>query len=148
MSFNCDVFDIDVKADLVYFDPPYLTSKSDNDYTRRYHFVEGLVKNWEGLVIDQSTKTKKFKKYKSPFDSKNTVNEALDRLFNKFKDSILVVSYSSNSIPSKEEMIELLSKYKKDVELREIDYQYSFGNQNHKIGSNANSVKEYLFIAK
>ncbi|MGB3062866.1 Dam family site-specific DNA-(adenine-N6)-methyltransferase [Sphingobacterium thalpophilum] len=148
MSFNCDVFDIDIKADLVYFDPPYLTSKSDNDYTRRYHFVEGLVKNWEGLVIDQSTKTKKFKKYKSPFDSKNTVNEALDRLFNKFKDSILVVSYSSNSIPSKEEMIELLSKYKKDVELREIDYQYSFGNQNHKVGNNANSVKEYLFIAK
>jgi len=147
-SFNRDIFDIDVKADLVYFDPPYLTSKSDNDYTRRYHFVEGLVKNWEGLIIDQSTKTKKFKKYKSPFDSKTTVNEALDRLFKKFKDSILVISYSSNSIPSKEEMIKLLSKYKKDVELKEIDYQYSFGNQNHKVGSNANTVKEYLFIAK
>lgn len=147
-SFNCDIFDINVKADLVYFDPPYLTSKSDNDYTRRYHFVEGLVKNWEGLLIDHSTKTKKFKKYKSPFDSKNTVNLALDRLFNKFKDSILIVSYSSNSIPSKEEMIELLSKYKSNIELKEIDYQYSFGNQNNKIGNNANKVKEYLFIAK
>jgi DNA adenine methylase len=147
-SFNSDIFDLNVKADLVYFDPPYLTSKSDNDYTRRYHFVEGLVKNWEGLVIDQSTKTKKFKKYKSLFDSKNTVNEALDKLFNKFKDSILVVSYSSNSIPSKEEMINLLSKYKNDVELKEINYQYSFGNQKNKVGNNANTVKEYLFIAK
>lgn len=146
-SFNKDIFDVDLDADLVYFDPPYLTSKSDNDYVRRYHFVEGLTKNWEGVEIDLSTKTKKFKKYPSPFDSKSTVNEALDRLFCKFQKSILVVSYSSNSIPSKEEMIEILGKYKKNVELREIDYKYSFGNQNHKIGDNSNSVKEYLFIA-
>lgn len=147
-SFNSDIFDLKVKADLVYFDPPYLTSKSDNDYTRRYHFVEGLVKNWEGLDIDLSTKTKKFKKYKSPFDSKNTVNEALDSLFSLYKESILVVSYSSNSIPSKDEMMEILSRYKKEIILKEIDYQYSIGNQNHKIGDNANKVKEYLFIAK
>lgn len=146
-SFNQDIFTLDVKADLVYFDPPYLTSKSDNDYIRRYHFVEGLVKNWEGVEIDYSTKTKKFKKYPSPFDSKATVNDALDKLFKKFKDSILVVSYSSNSIPAKEEMIRLLKKYKKNITLKEIDYQYSFGNQNHKIGDNANKVKEYLFIA-
>ncbi len=147
-SYNKDVFALDVSADLVYLDPPYLTSKSDNDYSRRYHFVEGLIKNWSGLEIDESTKTKKFKKYPSPFDSKKTVNQALDRLFDKFKDSILVVSYSSNSIPSKDEMIALLKKYKQHVELKEVDYRYSFGNQNHKIGSNANKVKEYLFIAK
>lgn len=147
LAFNKDIFNLNIKADLVYFDPPYLTSKSDNDYTRRYHFVEGLVKKWEGLDIQYETKTKKFKKYTSPFDSKKTVNQALDTLFEKHKDSILVVSYSSNSIPSKEEMIKLLKKYKKAVELKEIDYQYSFGNQNHKVGNNANKVKEYLFIA-
>ena len=147
LAFNKDIFDIDIDVDLVYFDPPYLTSKSDNDYVRRYHFVEGLIKNWEGVEIDLSTKTKKFKKYPSPFDSKSTVNEALDKLFCKFQKSILVVSYSSNSIPSKEEMIEILGRYKKNVELKEIDYKYSFGNQNHKIGNNSNNVKEYLFIA-
>jgi DNA adenine methylase len=147
-TFNRDIFDLDVKADLVYFDPPYLTSKSDNDYTRRYHFVEGLVKNWKGLNIDESTKTKKFKKYNSPFDSKTTVNDALDKLFSKHRDSILVVSYSSNSIPKKGEMIELLKKYKNDVDCAEVDYLYSFGNQKHRIGNNANNVKEYLFIAK
>jgi DNA adenine methylase len=148
-SFNQDIFnELDIKPDLVYFDPPYLTSKSDNDYIRRYHFVEGLVRNWEGITIDQNTKTKKFKKYPSPFDSKNTVNDALDRLFEKYRNSIIVISYSSNSIPAKEEMIELLSKYKQNIELREIDYQYSIGNQNHKIGDNANKVKEYLFIAR
>ncbi len=147
ISFNEDVFNLNVDVDLVYFDPPYLTSKSDNDYVRRYHFVEGLIKNWNGVEIDPTTKTKKFKKYPSPFDSKSTVNEALDKLFDKFKKSILVVSYSSNSIPSKEEMIEILERHKSHVELMEIDYKYSFGNQSHKVGDNSNNVKEYLFIA-
>ena len=40
-----------------------------------------------------------------------------------------------------------MKKYKKNVELKELDYQYSIGNQNHKVGNNANKVKEYLFIA-
>lgn len=46
-TFCSDIFNLSVNADLVYLDPPYLTSKSDNDYIRRYHFVEGLVKNWK-----------------------------------------------------------------------------------------------------
>ncbi len=147
-SFNLDIFDLDISADLVYFDPPYLTNKSDNDYIRRYHFVEGYVKNWNGLKIQENTKTKKFKKYTSPFDSKKTVNDALDALFSKHKNSILVISYSSNSIPEKKEMVDLLKTYKKNVEIKEIDYNYSFGNQNNKINANANKVKEYLFIAR
>ncbi len=147
-SYNSDIFNLNVNADLVYFDPPYLTNKSDNDYTRRYHFVEGYVKNWVGLEIQEKTITKKFKKYPSPFDSKDTVNDALNTLFAKHRDSILVVSYSSNSIPSKKEMVKLLKKYKKIVEIKEIEYKYSFGNQNNRIGNNSNKVKEYLFIAK
>ena len=145
--YNLDVFDLNVQADLVYFDPPYLTNKSDNDYTRRYHFVEGFAKNWKGLEIQENTLTKKFKKYPSPFDSKNTVNKALDTLFDKYKSSILVVSYSSNSIPQKEEMIKLLKRHKKKVELKELDYKYSFGNQSILM-SDSNKVKEYLFIAR
>lgn len=146
-AYNEDVFNLDVKVDLVYFDPPYLTSKSDNDYTRRYHFVEGLIKRWDGLDIDHSTKTKKFKKYSTPFDSKKTVSHALDMLFSKYKESIIVVSYSSNSIPSKSEMCTLLKKYKNKVEIKEIDHQYSFGNQNYNGANSANKVKEFLFVA-
>lgn len=147
-TFCSDIFNLSVNADLVYLDPPYLTSKSDNDYIRRYHFVEGLVKNWKGLSIDYNTKTKKFKSYRSLFDSKNTVYDALDTLFQKHRNSILVVSYSSNSIPSKEEMVALLKKYKQKVEIKEIDYKYSFGNQGSKVGNNSNKVKEYIFIAE
>jgi len=49
------------QADLVYIDPPYYSPLSDNEYVRRYHFVEGLSRNWEGIEIQQHTQTKKFK---------------------------------------------------------------------------------------
>jgi len=43
-------------------------------------------------------------------------------------------------------MIEILKKYKNNVELIEIDHTYSFGNQGHIIGNGSNRVKEYLFL--
>lgn len=146
LAFNRNIYDLKAHADVVYLDPPYLSTKSDNDYIRRYHFVEGLVQNWDGLEIQEHTKTKKFKRYKSMFDSKATIVQAFDSLFNKFADSIIVVSYSSNCIPERDTMIKMINKYKARVHVEEINHRYSFGNQNHKIGNNSNMVKEYLFI--
>ena len=146
---NKDVFDLDDKAyDLVYIDPPYVSPHSDNDYTRRYHFVEGYMTYWQGVNIQEHTKTKKIESNKSRFSSKVTIYNAFDDLFEKFPNSTLLVSYSSNSIPDKTEMLSLLRKHKKSVELVEVDHKYSFGTHAHKIGDNKNSVSEYLFIAK
>ena len=60
-------------------------------------------------------------------------------------DSILIVSYSSNSLPTQDEMVAIMSKYKKHVEVIPIDYKYSFGNQG-KAKTRRNSVQEYLFV--
>jgi len=136
------------KFDLIYVDPPYYSTRSDNDYLRRYHFVEGLCSYWKDVEIQHSTKTKKIKKYDTGFDSKTGVYDSFHNLFKMFPNSIFVVSYSSNSLPTKEEMIDILKQYRKTVEIKELDHKYSFGNQNHKIGDNRNDVKEYLFIAK
>jgi DNA adenine methylase len=135
-----------VKADLIYLDPPYFSPKSDNDYARRYHFVEGLVKNWEGLKIQEHTAVKKFKSYVSPFSKKETVFSAFNHLCDTYKNSIIAISYSSNSYPCRDELINMLAKYKSEVKVHEIDHTYSFGNQNHKIGNLNNRVKENLFI--
>lgn len=137
---------LDLDVDLVYFDPPYYTPNSDNDYVRRYHFVEGLARNWEGLEIQEHTKTRKFKSYKSPFSKKEQAYSAFENLILKYKDSIIAISYSSNSLPTKEEMIDILRRYKSTVIAHEIDHLYSFGNQGHKAGNGFNRVKEYLFI--
>jgi DNA adenine methylase len=145
-AFNADIQDLSTEADLVYFDPPYFTPNSDNDYVRRYHFVEGLARNWEGLDIQKHTKTKKFKSYASPFSKKEHAYSAFENLIKKYQKSIIVISYSSNSLPAKDDLVLLMKKYKNKVVVHEIDHTYSFGNQNHKIGNEFNKVKEYLFI--
>ncbi len=146
ISTNKDTMELRRRADLVYIDPPYYSPLSDNEYTRRYHFVEGLARNWNGLEIQWDTKTRKFKKYPTPFGSKVGAYDAFDKLFAKHKDSIIMVSYSSNAYPTMEEMIELLCKYKDKVEVNQIDHRYSFGNQGHKVDDNHNEVQEYIFV--
>lgn len=146
-AFNQDVFTLDIPADLVYLDPPYYTPLSDNDYLRRYHFVEGLSCYWQGVEILHHTKTKKLRKYYTPFDSRTEVYSAFERLFRQFSKSILVVSYSSNSLPRREELTEMLRAIKSNVEVHSIEHKYSFGTHGHKVGNNNNAVQEYLFVA-
>ena len=131
--------------DLVYIDPPYYSPLSDNEYVRRYHFVEGLARDWKGVEIQQNTLTKKFKSYPTPFSTRKGAADAFDRLFKKYKDSILIVSYSSNSLPTQDEMVAIMAKYKEHVEVIPIDYTYSFGNQKGA-KTNRNKVQEYLFV--
>ncbi len=147
-AFNKRTEEIEIMADLVYIDPPYYSPKSDNDYVRRYHFVEGLVKNWEGIKIQTHSKVKKFKSYPSPFSKKESAYEAFENLIDQFQKSKIVISYSSNSLPTKDELFSIIKKYKSDVVVHEINHIYSFGNQNHKIGNKNNRVQEYLFIGK
>lgn len=131
---------------LVYIDPPYYTPKSDADYVRRYHFVEGIARNWDGVQIQQHSKVKKFKSYPTPFSTRNGAFDAFDTLFKKFREHILLVSYSSNSLPTKDELTGLMARYKSKVEVHEVDYRYHFGNQKKSVGKNRNNVKEYLFL--
>ena len=142
-----DAMSADVgESGLVYIDPPYYSPLSDNEYVRRYHFVEGLARNWEGVEIQQHTLTKKFKSYPTPFSSRQGAADAFDLLFKRHRSSVLLVSYSSNSLPTLDEMVSLLSKHKSHVEVLPIDYKYSVGNQGHKVGANKNTVQEYLFV--
>lgn len=131
--------------DLVYMDPPYYTPLSDNEYVRRYHFVEGLARDWKGVEFQEHTQTKKFKSYPTPFSSRNGAAEAFEKLFGKYRESILIVSYSSNSEPTRDEMIALMAKYKHHVEVIPIDYTYYFANQG-TAKTHRNNVQEYLFV--
>ena len=145
-SKHGDAMDLRVEqADLVYIDPPYYSPLSDNEYVRRYHFVEGLARDWKGVEIQEHTQTKKFKSYPTPFSTRKGAADAFDRLFKKFANSVLIVSYSSNSLPTQDEMVAMMAKYKEHVEVIPIDYKYSFGNQN-EAKTHRNSVQEYLFV--
>ncbi|MQA26867.1 MAG: DNA methyltransferase [Micromonosporaceae bacterium] len=131
--------------DLVYLDPPYAPPKDDNCYVKRYHFLEGLSVYWRGQTIMQNTRTKKLVKKHTPFSYKRTVADALHRLFRRFADSALVLSYSSNAVPDAGTIEALLREVKRDVEVRLIDHRYSFGTH---AAARRRTVTEYLFVAR
>ena len=110
---------------------------------RKINFKEDIIR---GQYTSSNTKTKKFKNYPTPFSNKENAKDAFDKLFDKYKKSIILVSYSSNCLPTLDEMVEMLAKYKKDVKVLSIDYRYSFANQKENMSTNKNMVKEYLFL--
>ncbi|KNA92824.1 DNA adenine methylase [Gordonia sp. w5E2] len=147
-----DVFDLDVTPlfdaapDLVYLDPPYAPPTDDNDYIKRYHFLEGLSVYWEGMSIMENTKTKKLPKRFTPFAYKRTIDDALVRTFEHFEDAgAIVLSYSSNALPGADRIVDLLGKVKPSVEVIAIDHKYSFGTH---AAATRRDVSEYLFIGR
>jgi len=126
---NIDVFDVQVPFDLVYIDTPYISRKGVGvDYLDFYHFLEGLVhyEDWAEM-INNRTKHKRLKGQDciSIWTDKKRIHSAFDRLFEKFNDSILVISYRSDGIPTVEELVTLLKKYKQNIqEIKRKNYKY------------------------
>jgi adenine-specific DNA-methyltransferase len=141
-SFNSDIFTLDIPTpDLVYIDTPYISRKGIGvDYLDFYHFLEGMVQyeQW-GELIDRNSKHKKIINGKNEWCSSSTIHRAFERLFEKFRDSILVVSYRDDGIPKISEIVEILEKYKETVEIRTLDYKYVLSS---------NHSKEVLIIAQ
>lgn len=143
-STSSDVFELDgVKYDLVYLDPPYAPPRDDNCYIKRYHFLEGLSVYWRGTQILENTKTKKLAKRYTPFSYKRTIVEALRRTFKQFRDSTIVLSYSSNALPDAATIEALMREVKTTVDVRALDHRYSFGTHS---AAERREVSEYLFI--
>ena len=89
-------------------------------------------------MIDKNSKHKKIKNGRNEWCNKGEIHQAFEKLFNKFKDSILVVSYRDDGTPTIDELVKMLRKYKKSIEVRKLDYKYVLSNR---------SSKEVLIIA-
>jgi len=141
-ALNMDVFRLPDNYDLVYVDTPYISRKGVGvDYFGFYHFLEGLVNYpaW-GSMIDYETKHKRLKGSGSIWTDKNKIYSAFDKLFKKFKQNILVVSYRSDGIPSIDELVYLLKKYKSEV----VETRW----ENYKYVLSTNHSEEVLLIGK
>lgn len=127
-ALNLDVFDIKGDFDLVYIDTPYISKSGVGvDYLGFYHFLEGLVNydKWYEM-IDYKTKHRRLKSKPSVWTEKNKIYSAFDKLFKKFQNSILVVSYRSDGIPSIDELTAMLRKYKKTIhQIKRKNYRYA-----------------------
>ncbi len=135
LAFQDDIFDWNhSKPDLVYIDTPYISAKGVGlNYFDFYHFLEGIVEydKWAGL-IDPKSKHKKIMNGKNEWCNKGEIHNAFQNLFNKFQDSILVISYRDDGIPTTEELVEMLKKLGKQVEVKKMDYKYVLSNGNSK----------------
>lgn len=141
ISFNTNIlssantFDVD----LVYMDPPY--GGTHADYGSYYHFIETYINYWKDETLFNTTKQPKNKLTKSKFATKDVV-PAFEELFEKCKNiKYWMISYNSNANPKKDKFIEMIKKYKKNIDIKEV----SLSNNNGGMGLRKDS-KEYLFI--
>lgn len=143
---RADAFKIGTRGiDLVYLDPPYVPRADDNCYIKRYHFLEGLSCYWQGLDIDYSTKVRKIPKRFTPFSYRKKAIDAFERLFHRFRNQKIVLSYSSNGYPDLEFLTGLLKKTKSDVRVFRRDHTYHFGTHD-KVRRAA--VEEFLIVGQ
>jgi adenine-specific DNA-methyltransferase len=141
-----DVFALAPRShDVVYLDPPYAPPRDDNCYIKRYHFLEGLSVYWRGQTIMENTRTKKLAKRYTPFSYPRTVTGALRRILCQFRDSAIVLSYSSNAVPDAATIEGLLREVKDQVEVRPVEHTYTFGTHP---AARRRAVAEYLFIGR
>ena len=143
---RADVFDLKADGvDLVYLDPPYVPRSDDNCYMKRYHFLEGLSCYWKDVRIMEDTRVKKIEKPYTPFSYRKTASDAFDRLFRTYRDSIIVLSYSSNGYPDRDELEHLLRRYKPTVTAYEKPHRYHFGTHDRVERA---EVREYLIVGR
>lgn len=132
------------RYDLVYLDPPYAPPTDDNDYTKRFHFLEGLSRYWEGDEVMPSTLTRKLPKRVTGFSSRRTIEQALGTVLDAFRDSPLVLSYSSHAEPDRETLVGMLREVKGSVEVRTVPHTYSYGTHRTAV---RRRVEEMLLVA-
>jgi len=116
-----DVLEIEPVFDLVYLDPPYLNAAGVGvDYRDFYHFLEGIM-NYDvwPQQLDRSSKHLRLKTRENGWCSHRTNREMFRRAFQRFRESIIVVSYRSDGIPPIDDLSRLLREVKRRVRIVE-----------------------------
>jgi len=128
--------------DLVYVDPPYLDSKGKAPpYRDFYGFLDLLIKPSLFRSINPSKAHKPLTSgYDKLWDTPEGALEAFAAIFERHQESTLVLSYRDDGRPSIDELEDLLSQYKSDVEVAKVPINYALA---HKT-----SVHETLLIGR
>lgn len=136
LSLNLDALETPTGADLVYLDPPYLNAKGTGvDYREFYHFLEGLTHYdlWPSL-IDYRSKHKRLKPSPSPWLNPKQILHAFAQVIARHENSMLVISYRDDGIPTRDELIHLLRQHKQHVNLVAQPQKYALSKRDsHEI---------------
>ncbi len=142
-AYNFDALDVPGEYDLVYIDTPYISRKGAAvDYADFYHFLEGMCEynNWYKM-IDWKSKHRRLIRKDNRWVDKKSIHKAFEDVFERYSSSTIVVSYRSDGIPSLDELIGILKKYKNDVSVE------LYGKYKYVLSKNKKS-QEVLLIGK
>jgi adenine-specific DNA-methyltransferase len=143
-TYNSDVLNTDFissfESDLVYLDPPY----NERQYSKNYFPLNIIAKTPEKLLTELPLKGKTgipTDCFISPFCKRgDSVEKAFDLLFRELKTKWVFLSYNSESIVSKEKMLDIMKKYG-TASVIERDYKrFKSFEYNKDV-----DIKEYLF---
>lgn len=96
----------DIKADLVYLDPPY----NKRQYATNYHILETLARGDYPELSGKSGYRNWWDQH-SAFSTKSKVKAAFRQLLESIRTSQLLISYNEDGLLSIDELIELLEEY-------------------------------------
>jgi adenine-specific DNA methylase len=135
-TFCSDALDLDpTPYDLVYFDTPYVSSKGIGvDYLDYYHFMEGLASpdTWSGRILHQYKHKPLQGKGQNPWCDPKQIQNTFESAIKHFSNSVIVISYRSDGIPSIDEISSFLVKYGKSLEIFDSGpYSYVL-SRNHR----------------
>jgi adenine-specific DNA methylase len=129
--------------DLVYIDPPYISENGKTvNYFTFYHFLEGLCsyRKWPKMIDYESINRCLVARNNSWGSDVEKVDGLFDKLFRRFQDSILLVSYRSPGIPSEHTLRILLEQFKRKVTVKRRAHKYALSKPGRK-------CFEVLFVA-
>jgi len=127
------------KFDILYIDPPY----NNRQYAPNYHILETIAK-YDNPKIKGVSGMRDYENQKSDFCNKNNALLALEKIANTASYKYLILSYNSEGIMAKNDILDVLKKFGK-VELRNIDYRRFKSNSNGK-SKNKKLIQEQLYL--
>ncbi len=141
-SYDVNILELIPKlnnVDLVYFDPPYVGSHSD--YQSFYHLLETYTQYWHDKEFINGTK--RYHPFiKTNFENICEAEKSFNELLSLSKNiPVWLLSYNDRSRPSPEDMLKILQKFKKNVDVKHKTYVNSRGGKGSVQGS-----KELLFV--
>ncbi len=132
IALHDDIFNLleTTHTDVIYLDPPYTGTM--NNYFGFY-----------GLLDSYITSTKQ-EAFANNFIEKNKSIELFEKLFSRLGNyKYWFLSYNNSSYPSKEELLSIIGRYSREVEIIEKPHTYKVTWKEKK-----KKNSEYLFIAK
>lgn len=139
----------EVQVDVAYLDPPY----NQHSYMGNYHVWESLVRWDKPETYGIANKRVQCRQYKSPFNSKPRIRNAIAEVVKALRAPQLLVSFNNEGHLSREEMVEILSE-RGHVGVAAADFKRYVGAQigiynpsGEKVGRVSHlRNKEYLFV--